>query len=194
MKKILIMTAAMFVTANIFAQGTVNFSNIGGPAVFDATTRTNAPAGAAFTFQLYYLPNPGGTNEPIPTTDLQMMALPRTANLVASGIFNAGNRTAPVTPPGATAFFQVRAWETAFGTSYEDALAKVLAGDARIRLGKSNIVRVDTGDPTTIPPGTAGSLVANGLSRIELTVVPEPSMIGLGLLGVGALLVLRRRK
>jgi hypothetical protein len=192
MKKALIMAAAMLATVSAFAQGTVNFSNLGSngvAAVFNSLTGANAIAGSTFNVQLYYLPDNGN-----PATD-PFMPLGLNVGLSAAGFFVGGNRTAPVTPPGAFAYFQVRAWETAFGTSYESALNANPVGGRGALTGKSNIVRVDTGDPTTIPPGTAGNLVAAGLQRIELTpIIPEPSVIGLGLLGAGALLLLRRRK
>lgn len=206
MKKLVIMAAAIFATVNIFAQGTVNFSNIGGQSLFNTMTGANAASGTTFTVQLYHLvfaPGADSTStftngDPrvvFPTTDAQFSSLGAKVNLAAPGFFVGGNRTAPVTPIGAFGYFQVRAWETAYGTSYEAAAAAGAVGGRTALLGKSNIVRVDTGDPTTIPPGTAGSLVNNGLSRIDLMIiVPEPSVIGLGLIGAGALLMLRRRK
>lgn len=191
MKKLLIMAAAVFATVNIFAQGTVNFSNIGGQRVMNSLTGTNAPTGSTFVVQLYYLPDTGVA----PTTDALFMSLGSvTAIGPQGGLFSGGLRTAPVTPPGAAAYFQVRAWETAYGTSYEEALAHQAAGGRLGLTGKSNIIKVDTGDPTIQPPEAGASLVAAGLGGIQLTTVPEPSVIGLGLLGAGALLMLRRRK
>jgi len=192
MKKTLIMAAAMFATVSAFAQGTVNFSNLGSngvAAVFNTLTGANALAGSTFNVQLYYLPD--GSN---PDTD-PFMPLGLKVGLSAAGFFVGGNRTASVTPPGSFAYFQVRAWETAFGTSYESALGASPVGGRGALVAKSNVVRVDTGDPTSVPPGTAGNLVSAGLLRIDLIpVIPEPSVIGLGLLGAGALLLLRRRK
>jgi len=206
MKKLVIMAAAIFATVNIFAQGTVNFSNIGGQSVFNTLTGAAGIAGTTFSVQLYQLvfANPPGdptstfTNgDPrvqFPTTDAGFTALGAKVTLAAAGFFVGGNRIAEITPPGAFGYFQVRAWETAFGATYEAAAAANPVGGRTALLGKSNIVRVDTGDPTTVPPGPAGSLVLGGLSRIDLIVVPEPSVIGLGLIGAGALLMLRRRK
>jgi len=192
MKKLLIMAAAVFATVNIFAQGTVNFANIGGGGVTNSLTGARAATGSTFVVQLYYLPDAGTP----PATDAAFMPLgAMTAFGPTPGLFSGGIRTAPVTPPGAFAYFQVRSWETAFGTSFEEASAKGAIGGRLALVGKSNIIRVDTSDPTLIPPENAANLVAAGLQGFVLVpVVPEPSVIGLGLLGAGALLMLRRRK
>jgi len=191
MKKLVIMAAAIFATVNIFAQGTVNFSSIGGGGVTNSLTGQRVVVGSTFQVQLYYLPDLGTP----PATDGQMMSLAGVASIgPIAGIFSGGTRTAPVSPPGTFAYFQVRAWETAFGTSYEDAVAKGAVGGRLALTGKSNIFRVNTSDPTLQPPEAAASLVAAGMLGFSVSAVPEPSVIGLGLLGAGALLMLRRRK
>lgn len=192
MKKLAIMAAAIFATVNIFAQGTVNFSNIGGGGITNSLTGARVIVGTTFMVQLYYSPDQANA----PADDL-LMPLAGVANIgPIAGIYSAGVRTAPVTPPGASAWFQVRAWEAAFGTSYEAALANSQSVGGRLALvGKSNTFKVNTSDPTLIPPEAAANLVAAGLQGFLITpVVPEPSVIGLGLLGAGALLLLRRRK
>lgn len=191
MKKLVIMAAAVFATVNIFAQGVVNFSNIGATQrVTNSMTGATAAIGSTFLVQLYYAPDASGGAE----TALMPIS-PAIGIGPQAGLFSGGFRTAPVTPPGAFAYFQVRAWESAFGTSYEEALAKGAVGGRTSLLGKSNIIRVDTADPTITPAEGSASLVAAGLAGIVLApVIPEPSVIGLGLLGAGALLMLRRRK
>jgi len=195
MKKIIIMAAAVFATVNIFAQGTINFAN-GSTAALVTNTLTGARAvvGSTFVVQLYYAPDNSGGAEAM------LMPVAGTAAFgPVPGLFSGGTRTLPVTPAGAFAYFQVRAWEAAYGTSYEEALQRGAQGGRLALTGKSNIIHVDLADPTTVPPGIASSMLTSlllpvGLSGISLTVIPEPSVIGLGLLGVGALLVLRRRK
>ena len=191
MKKLAIMAAAVFATVNIYAQGTVNFSNIGGGGVTNSLTGARVVTGATFMVQLYYAPDSASA----PADDL-LMPLSGVATIgPLAGIYSGGVRTAPVTPPGASAWFQVRAWEAAFGTSYEAALANGQAVGGRLALtGKSNTFKVNTADPTLIPPENAASLIAAGLQGFTINAVPEPSVIGLGLLGAGALLLLRRRK
>ena len=72
----------------------------------------------------------------------------------APGYFNHGTRTStPAIPPGGWGMFQVRIFESAYGSSYEQVWAS-----GRGLLGKSAIVRVKTGNPQTVPPGTPGNL------------------------------------
>jgi hypothetical protein len=184
MKKLVIMAAAVFATVNIFAQGTVNFSNIGISApVFNTKTGANAISGTSFSVALYFAPYTAGIDTP--PDDSTMVQLGASASLVAAGTYNAGTRTADIAPPGFFGWFQVRSWETSF-QSYDGA------ANGGGLVGKSGVTKIDTGDPTTVPPGTPASL--KGISGIQLAVVPEPSVIGLGLLGAGALFLLRRRK
>jgi len=191
MKKIMIMAAAVFASVNIFAQGTVNFANNNTAAlVTNSLTGARSVVGSTFVAQLYYYwPDLGAGVLP---EDGQMIPLGAVASFgPVPGLYSGGTRTAPVTPPGSFAYFQVRAWETAFGTSYEEALAHQATGGRFALTGKSNIIRVDTSDPSLPPTSLLG---VGGLSGITLTIIPEPSVVGLGLLGAGALLLLRRRK
>jgi hypothetical protein len=192
MKKLLITAAAVLATLSSFAQGTVNFSNATGTTaqrvrIDDPNTGALAPAGTTYSLGLYYAADG--------TSDESMFVMLGASTGVAgaagtpTGLYNGGNRTAPTATAGGFGMFQVRGWETAYGATYELARA---SGQGRV--GKSNIVRVDTGDPTTVPPGTPASLTAAGISGFALTPVPEPSAIALGILGAGTLLLLRRRK
>jgi len=192
MKKLLITAAAVLATLSSFAQGTVNFSNATGNTtqrvrMDDPNTGALAPAGTTYSFGLYYAADG--------TSDESMFVMLGASTGVAgaagtqTGLYNGGTRTAPTATAGGFGMFQVRGWETAYGASYELARASNQG-----RLGKSNIVRVDTGDPTTVPAGTPASLTAAGISGFALTPVPEPSAIALGILGAGTLLLLRRRK
>jgi hypothetical protein len=95
------------------------------------------------------------------------------------------NPTVPGVPENGTAAVQVRAWDNNGGlvTSYADALA---AGRAA---GFSDIFSVGPlGGTLTPSPNIAG------LRSFNLTQVPEPSVIALGALGLGALLFRRIRK
>ena len=97
-----------------------------------------------------------------------------------------------VTPPTVVPFiaatgpqvFQVRAWANGGDilSSYASAL---MAGRA---VGQSAVFGPIT---PTAPPATPANLA--GLTSFNLTIVPEPGVIALGVLGLGALL-LRRRK
>jgi hypothetical protein len=204
MKKLAITIAAVFATLNIFAQGSVNFSNIGlaanvtmgvpfsiGTTVYAVGAK--APGGTTFSLALYYAPYDAAN--PVAPDGSTMTSVGASATLVAAGTYNAGTRVvAGIAPPGYFGWFQVRAWQTAFGSTFENAAAAA-AGGQLVLGGVSSIIRVDTGDPTTVPPGTPGQLTGiSGIGIAALTTVPEPAMLGLGLLGGAALLLLRRRK
>ncbi len=91
------------------------------------------------------------------------------------------------TAGGDTAFIQLRVWG-ADATSWADVLTK-----PNVARGASTVASIKLGgssaDGTLFLPATAGSV----LEGFGLYTVPEPSVIALGALGLGAL-VLRRRK
>lgn len=199
MKKLLLTTSMVVLAgASLLAQGTVNFGNVGAP-ISNGVSLAVLPSGTQFRAALYYLPT---NNYPQAPTwlDFESQAarilLPNATTFSLAGAFTAGTRTTPdTTAPGGDAWFQVRAWETAYGTSYEQARD---SGRPAL-IGTSGVVKVRTGIPPNVAPG---SLVAvstslpgyGGLKGFYVYPVPEPSLLGLGVLGIGALLLLRRRK
>jgi hypothetical protein len=91
--------------------------------------------------------------------------------------------------PGGTANvnYQFRAWDNRNGTV--TSWTQVMEAGGLIAAGTSDILVFANplGSATTTPPPT------DGIRSFQLTQVPEPSLIALGALGLGALL-LRRRK
>jgi hypothetical protein len=88
-------------------------------------------------------------------------------------------------PAGGTASMQLRAWDNKSGTvtTWAAALA-----DNSVAKGQSDVfTSLPLGGGTLQPPNL------QGLTSFNLTIVPEPGVIALGVLGLGALL-LRRRK
>jgi len=159
-----------------YAQGTINFANAG--AWGSAPVRNldgSMLSGSGFMAQLYAGAS-AASLAPVGTA---------TAFLTGggAGFFNGGTVTIPTVAPGATGFFQVRAWDIAKGTTYDLAVA---SGSG---YGFSNTINVSTGGAGT-PPGTPGALV--GLQGFSL--VPEPSTMALLALGAGALLFRRRKQ
>lgn len=197
MKKLLLTTTALLTAVSLQAQGTVSFANNSAAAVSNSLTSLRVVGGTTFSVALYFLPDSAQT----PTTgDFDAartvvgsgIFLGTSAN--PSGLFNVGARTAPTATAGGFGWFQVRAWETAYGSTYEAALNSPGIGGRPALVGTSNIFKVDTGDPTTTPAGTAAPITGTGLLQgFYVTPVPEPTVMGLGLLGIGALLMLRRR-
>lgn len=178
----------------VYGQGTINFANTGVSAVTNSLTMVRLVTGTTFRVALYYMPDQAEA----PTLD-QMLAsgvtLGNAGSIVPTpGFYSAGTRTTPnSTAALGFCWLQVRAWETAFGGSYEAAVANTTTVNGRLALaGHSNILRLKTGDPVNnVPPG---ALTGFGLQGFIVTVVPEPTAIGLAAMGIGALLLLRRKK
>jgi hypothetical protein len=143
-------------------QGTVLFANSIATAVSNALTLARVPAGSTFLAALYFA-SETGTSAAEPG-DSQFTQIGAAASFASPGVFNDGTRTAPTAASGGFGWFQVRVWEACGGASYEAAMAAGFAcGGRPPMLGRSNKVRVDTGDPTVVPPEAATSLVLSGL-------------------------------
>jgi len=175
MKKLLVAFAALLVASSAFAQGTINFNN----RVSTGDARVTRPdgttgAGAGVTAALYL-----GNTMLTPTTTFRTTA-------AAAFFVNAVEVVVPGVAGGGTAAgVTMRAWETAAG-SYEAA-----QGTAFLSGSSAPIDVAGLGNPAGAPPTPAANLL--GLQGFQITAVPEPSTIALGVLGAAALL-LRRRK
>jgi hypothetical protein len=174
---------ALLISASVAManHGTVNFNNVPPDApVFD-TDGTTRLAGTNFKVMLYG--GAQGTSAASMTSFGNAMTF-RTGG--AAGFFSTASdpdgseRTITgLSSHGGVATVQVRAWDVRTGATWETATIR----------GASNIFDVDTANPTP-PAETPTDLM--GLQSFQL-IVPEPTTIGLGILGLGAL-ALRRRK
>lgn len=201
MKKYLSILAVTAMAVSAMAQGTVAFVNSGTSLVKsgnDAATATAMPVNGGFVELLWA---PSGTalsawNPAAPVSLTAFLAANpgwqaiatsiKAIGPVAAGRFNAGTVTVPTATPGAPIQAAVAAWGGNYATF--DA-----AQQASAAIGVSGPFAVATGNPTTTPPGTAGSLSAfTGVTAISA--VPEPSTLALAGLGAAALLILRRRQ
>lgn len=174
MKK-LALFAALVVGVTAWAQGNVNLGNRVGPANIDAPV-TDADGtkllGPAFVAQLYAGTtqdslSPVGSAIQFRSTTAGAGYFPNTsvsipANLIADG----------------KSWVKVGAWEAAGGASIEAAQA------AGKKWGWSEVLQITP----TQPPAAPADLV--GLKAWQL--IPEPSIMALGLLGATALLIRRR--
>jgi hypothetical protein len=96
------------------------------------------PLGTTFTVGLYYAPDGD--------TETYILLRPTTTIYPVAGRFLGGTRTTPVsTPPGGYAMFQVKVWETRFGSTYEEAYSAPPQQGRQSLLGVSNLMRVRTG-------------------------------------------------
>lgn len=189
MKKTLLLTAMLaLATVTAFGQGSVVFSNSGMPGggLTRSSTGALVPTGAGWSAALYWAPET--TADADFDRDAQQLG-GSAAFGPTPGFFSGGGRTINgLTPPGGNAKMQIRVWETQYGSSYDAVFA---TGDANAEAGKSRPFIVDTANPAIGEPNAG---IANLIPRFTIDPVPEPSVIGLGLLGVGTLLMLRRRK
>jgi hypothetical protein len=202
MKKTLIITAiAALATGSAFGQGGIVFANstakpvtlapeAGGGAVTRGTTS------GPFLAELWAAPDTAGNDQQL-VFDLTAQRVVGSAGQLSAGfttpsagVFSGGNRTVANIGAGAFAYFQVRVWESAYGATYAEAIANPAAQGVG-QAGQSIIFRSDTDDPADGAPNVP---LNTAFVPFQLSIIPEPSVIGLGLLGAGALLMLRRRK
>lgn len=190
MRKLAIALLIACTTASAFAQGTVFFANRLSSSIFAKVTLpdgTTGLSGAAYSAQLFA--------GPIGTSDNALVAvgtfLPfRTG--AAAGAWSGVDVAIATVAPGAAARLQVRAWEASGGTSYAAAQA------AGVMTGISGAFdSLPLGGPNPpAPPLLSPNIVGNAdplNNMVGFSLVPEPSVIALGALGVVGLL-LRRRK
>lgn len=185
---------------NLLAQGTVDFANNAYSAVANSLTGSWVDAGGDFNVALYYLPDRAS---PPATSDFDREGFPCApwAGFHAPGLFSGGLRTTPpTTAPGGWGWFQVRAWETEYGASYEEALtappkypgaasARTTTAAAtlfrRALIGTSNIIRVSTGSILASPAGgqeqsypkPPGALTDYGLQSFSVVEVPAQGLV-----------------
>lgn len=183
MKHCLATLAALSVAASAFAQGTVNFVNRipgtidNGRVLYDTGGGVTSPADDRFVAQLY-ASAPGGT--------LAAVGAPivfRANSDAAKGYWVGEARTIPGVAENGSADVRVAAWAVALGATFEAAQAAGQGG-----WGLSDKITVTTGGGLTPPQalvGLTGFTIA--------TIVPEPSIAALGLLGAGLLLIRRKK-
>lgn len=193
MKKILF--ASLFLVTGILlhGQGTITMNNNSATRITNAVTSVGA---VGVNVAVYFSAN---TNLVTSQSDASLVMATNTRILtVANGNFIGSTRvirdeTGAGIDGGNPAAFQVRAWSGAFAT-YEEAYASALV-DGVTLVGKSVVFHMNTlgGGPGNVP--TQAIFGANKLNQFNIApVVPEPSSIALGLLGLGAIALFRRRK
>jgi len=184
MKKLLLTAAAAIIALNMYGQGqgSVSFTSVGAPDAKKIRDETGAFAsGTGYAVALYW-------GDATQTTDANLTQIGNSATFLtgtSAGTYFGGGRT--ITTPGSAVngpllTFQVRGWKVSSGSSYETAGIN----------GKGPIFQLKTKDLTNPLETTPNLYAAPGYVGFQL--VPEPSVIALGVIGAGALLMLRRRK
>jgi hypothetical protein len=181
MKKLLLLSGLMIVALGAYAQGNVNFANGAAGVSAPITNGTVSPSvlatGPGFQAQLYV--GPAGTLNSTLLTTNGVGGTPQPFAASPQGFFFGSTRIITGSPEGTILTMQVRAWATSAGSSWE------AAGPAG--RGESNLIQVSLGGIGPTP-----NMV--GLQSFTIGGVPEPSSIALGLLGLGAIALFRRRK
>jgi hypothetical protein len=167
---------ALCISGTALAQGTIEFNNCI-PGV------VHAPVFSDLGFVL--TGNIAGAQLWAGADSLSMQPVgPRTifwTGDAAGCVISPGEVVVPGVPPGAFAFAQLRAWDAAFASSFEELPA------GSIFTGGSIVIQVGPlGDGAALP---AARLI--GLEAFTFTVIPEPSTIFLFLFGSVGLLVAR---
>jgi len=197
MKRILLLAALLVTAVSTFGQGVVLFNNrvgtspnftVDAPITNGATgLRVDGTLFPGFRAALY-----GAAGTLATDTSFTMMTNPGTGQGAvgfrsggAAGFVNVGtegNRGLAGLGYSSSVTVQIRAWDGGFAD-----YASAVAGGAHT--AKSNFVTITTTTGDTDPniPAIAG---IQGF----VVPVPEPSSIALGLLGLGAVALIRRRK
>jgi hypothetical protein len=182
MKRLLLGLAAVALPFSGLTQGTINFINL------DSTRGVHAPvylsdlvtklSGPQYQAELLAGPGPSSLG-PITATGFLRGE--------SAGYFNGGTQVVPTVNGGALAWVEVRVWNTASGTSFDQALASGLPDS----WWASSIFTVQTGDPNLGGgPSIPGPLTGLGTSPVYLNSIPEPSTFSL--LGLGVIVALFR--
>jgi hypothetical protein len=181
MKKLLLTLALAAVATYTYAQGTIQFANGASTRfrindVLPLNASVGGPVGGTYTFGVYV----GTTADALSAQPVG----PLGTNTSTGGLMSAPNPQAYAVPgePGATVFVQIRGWESRF-TTWE-------AGQAGLH-GQTAVRAVVLG------PGTGPGTVVWGAGATQfqaINLVPEPSTIALAVIGLGSLLLFRRRK
>ncbi len=222
MKKLLIITASLMCVAGAYAQGLVAFNLKSGTSTTTASGAVWAPiflpepadsflikhgniaavnispgtqtygggfvTGPGFTAALF-----GGTPGTVDTalTLVGTTAFRTSTTTTLGGTVNPITTNVPGVLAGSSARLQLRVWDNKGGTVTSWAQVINPANDLLVLRGES--LSFDSGP---LGNGLAPNVAANlqGLTSFNLHLVPEPSAIALGVLGLGALVMFRRRK
>ena len=189
MKKLIPFLALTVLASGAYAQGVITFANnvITGNTPYVLDTTGARLTGTQYAAQLYY-----GASQ---TSLAAHTAAPnrfRAAGSSLAGTWSTttgANRTLTGGGVGVPVFAQVRVWDLNQFATYEAAVAGGgLTGTSTIFQYTQRLSQPTPSVTDTYMTDAAGNPLFTSFA------IPEPSVIGLGIIGVGALFMLRRRK
>lgn len=195
MKKLFLSLALVASAAMAHGQGTIAFAN--GPTVrhqlqtgvdtLGAKVYAAVPLSAQINYGIF-----------IGTSASSLSELPSLPLGVASATSMGQMQGVPAlyvlenAPAGSVVFAQVRAWDSAFGADWRTASTQ-----GRF-FGQTDVRELEPlgppSGPATVIWQSATALDPNRFYALKIDLVPEPSTIALGVLGLGSLLLFRRRQ
>lgn len=146
--------------------GTILFMNFSFNRVLDVDGTNFVTGGGTLVVGLFAGPTPDSLQLAAPVIGFAV-----SRSIPVSGRFNGGTRTISNTVPNQLVWMQVKVWDSAFGDSYEEAIA---TGGKR---GDSELFQVRLGG-SIMPPGTMGAMPGFALSQPKtraLRVVAAPA-------------------
>lgn len=209
MKKLVVLLTLVAAVSG-YSQGTINFqtkltaANIDAPIAYGTggpATAGTRPSGLAPGSQWSGINALAGLyGGPVGTTEANLVLLVPSVGFrtgAAAGYVNVGSsasRDVAGTVPGGSGVFQIRAWDTgAAGSTWETLpLGGYYAGKSAV----ITVTGLGGGSPPASPANLIDSTTGTPIAGFSMAwvPVPEPSIIGLGLLGaVAGLMVFRRR-
>jgi hypothetical protein len=171
-----ILFALALTAISAFGQGQVTFQNTTTSTRIDVNGSAMAAGGQTWSFQFLY----GASSDNLNFSSQVYFNSDTTPGRIA-GTTSAIVLSVPANVP---AYFQLRAWNTAAG-SY--------ANSATAGRYESSIITVTPGQSPLSTP-LFGTTAGSSFQGFNIVTVPEPSTFALGALGIGALLMVRRRK
>jgi hypothetical protein len=195
MRALFVLALSLGAAVATLGQGTIIIGNSGSPNYRLWTnnasgTASNLMSGGGYGIGFYVSTNLGAS-----AGSLELVGVTtNSASPAQAGYYFTGPLILPNGYPGGGAItFQVRAWSRAGGLSYAEALLAAGSDPLNIALGVSPLGTVTLGNgigPTPSIWGTGPGQLSHGF---EIRPIPEPSIMALGVLGLGAIALFRRR-
>jgi len=205
--KAIVASAALLAAATlgVYAQGTVIANNNSSSYILN-TDGTRAATTLPIWIGLFYNTDTTALPNPVTGDDWLLSSPPVGVYFLGAGLFQMGTRTIPGTIGTQKVLFQVRAWDKAFENTAAGYTAAVNSGNPNARIGYQTVgnnangtMLLSLGEGSlAAPPITGTAANQGGFTGFQLQfagIIPEPSVLALGILGgLGTLVLIRRRR